>query len=141
MKGSSAAARNMRLWAVLSRVREVRVRRRLAEWARAQRSVQAAETAVDHAVTRCERHAAQLAGLQDWRASGPHGPAMWRHARERHRQQEAVLAREVAAARDALSIASGHALAVRATLRREMHARDDALKRAREAEAKARRED
>jgi hypothetical protein len=141
MAGASAAARGMRLWVVLSRVREVRVQRRLAELARAQRSVQAAQRGVEHAVRQCELHAAQLAGLKDWRASGPHGPAMWRHARERHRQREAALAGEATAAREALSIALGHALAVRAALRRAMHARDDARKRAREAAAKARPED
>lgn len=131
----------MRLWTVLSRVREVRVQRRLAELARAQRGVQAAQKDVDHAVSRCERHAAQLAELQDWRASGPDGPALWRHARERHRQQEAVLAGAAAAAREALHTALSHALTVRGTLRREMHARDDARRRAREAREQARRED
>ncbi|MDR5816452.1 MULTISPECIES: hypothetical protein [unclassified Caballeronia] len=141
MSASSAASRHLRLWTVLSRVRDVRVQRRLGELARAQRDVQSAQTALGHAIGQCELHAAQLAGLQDWRASGPHGPEMWRHARERHRQREAVLAREADTAREGLAAALREAHAIRAALRREMHARDDARVRLREVRMKARGQD
>ncbi|MDR5760147.1 hypothetical protein [Caballeronia sp. LZ035] len=141
MGASSAVSRGIRLWTVLSRVRDVRVQCRLGELARAQRGVQSAQAAVDHAVRQCELHAGRLAGLKDWRASGPHGPEMWRHARERHRQREAVLAREAAAAREVLAAALGEAHTIRAALRREMHAQDDAHTRVRDARAKARGKD
>jgi hypothetical protein len=141
MQRSSTSSRPARLWVVLGRVRDVRVRRRLAALAQAQRAVQAAQAACDEQVRQAELHAARLVELLAWRAHGPHGPAIRRHALDRHRRQDESLTQATEAARAAFATAVSDLSRIGAALRREMTARDDARARERAAKAKARMED
>lgn len=129
--------RAARQWQAIGRVRDVRVRRRRAALALAQREVHAAAQALDAARASLNEHTALLPLLAARCEHAYRDAALWRDALTRHRAREAQWRAAVTAAETHMTAALADLARAAAALRRDLLARDDARARVRALQRQA----
>ncbi|NLP65804.1 hypothetical protein [Paraburkholderia sacchari] len=129
-----------RRWAMIARVRALRVRRREVALASAQRVVDAAHTELEARKSQLAHHGAQRAHLLARCAHGNADAQLWRGALVQHRLRDTQLNEAQAKAQAGLARAVAERGQTMTMLRREMLAHDDARKHVREIKARLREE-
>lgn len=126
----SDAAR-MRVWALLARVRELRVERARRQVSDARAGVQQAAAQVARQREAVAAHEAARVAILAACSSGNPGAPLWRMALHRHDAGKSALEQAFAAARHASENAQGEVASALHELQREMRGLDDARERTR----------
>jgi hypothetical protein len=121
-----------RLWTLLARVRDLRVRRRHVALARAEDKARAAAAEVAAQRAARDAHAQQLAPLLRGCAHGDKAAAIWRQTFAHHQARALQFEREIASVSSREADARAELRRARLALRREMLSRTDAENRARQ---------
>ncbi|MDR5801985.1 hypothetical protein [Caballeronia sp. LZ001] len=126
-------AGDLRRWAVLARVRRLRVRRGEATLAQARQAAREARDEVARRTELLRNHAAQLPRLLAFCSHEHGGAATWRGALHTHRLQAAALNASVLQAQALLLRAEANVRSAMSALQRDIKRHDDARARERAA--------